>query len=113
MGRWAIVAVVLLVSACDSVMPAFVPDVTCAGWRNLDEDQRSAVAAQIIAADGLVEAVRVAQQAPPGTPEAHLVAMASGSITKACELERWSPAIRVRDVARALYSASRGRPVLA
>ena len=113
MGRWAIVAVVLLVAACDSVTPWLVPDVTCAGWKNLNEDQRSAVAEQIIDADGLIEAVRVAQQAPPGTLEAQLIEMASASITKTCELERWSPAVRVREIAQALYGASRARPLLA
>jgi hypothetical protein len=58
----------------------------------------------VIRSDRLFERVQVAQHVPPGTPEDQLVAMAAGSITKNCELQRWSPAVRVHELTRDLYA---------
>jgi hypothetical protein len=99
-----LVAAILLTAACDSLTTWFVPDVTCAEWRNLAEEERSSIAEQIVRADGLFEAVQVAQQVPPATPEHELSAMASGSITKHCDLRNWNPAVRVRSVVREIYA---------
>jgi hypothetical protein len=98
-------AALLLVSACDAVTIWFVPDVTCAGWQKLGQEQRLSVAEQIIRADRLFEGVQIAQHVPPGTPRDQLVAMAAGSITKNCDLQRWSPEVRVRELARDLYAS--------
>ncbi|HET9853307.1 MAG TPA: hypothetical protein VFP56_12505 [Candidatus Limnocylindrales bacterium] len=97
---------VLMVAACDSLTNWFVPDVTCSGWRNVAEEGRSELADRIIRADHLFEGVQIAQHVPPGTPEDQLVAMASASVTKNCEIQQWNPAIQVRDLLRDLY----GRP---
>lgn len=104
MARLVILAVaVLMVAACDSLTSWFVPDVACSGWRNVAEDDRSAIVDRMIRADHLFEGVQIAQHVPPGTPEDQLVAMASASITKNCEIQQWSPAMRVRDLVRDLY----------
>ncbi|MGI8928657.1 MAG: hypothetical protein ACR2H0_04230 [Candidatus Limnocylindrales bacterium] len=87
-----------------------ISGVTCAGWKNLREEQRSSVAEQIIRTDHLFEGVQIAQHVSPETPEDQLVGMASGSVTKNCDLQQWSPAIRVRDLMRDLYGPETSSP---
>ena len=99
-----IVATVLFLSACDAAPQLFVPDVSCAGWRNLGNEERAAISEQMIRADRLFRGVQVAQQVPPDTPEDQLVAMAVESITKNCEVQSWSPELRVRNLLRDLYA---------
>jgi hypothetical protein len=99
-----IVAAVLFISACDAAPAWFVPDVSCAGWRNLGSEERASISEQMIRADHLFQGVQIAQHVPPETPEDELVAMAVESIMKNCELQRWSPELRVRDLLRDLYA---------
>jgi hypothetical protein len=99
-----IVASVLCITACDAAPELFVPDVSCAGWRNLGNEERASISEQMIRADRLFRGVQVAQHVPPDTPEEQLVAMAVESITKNCELQRWSPELRVRRLLQDLYA---------
>ena len=104
MARSLVMVAVLFISACDAAPALFVPDVSCAGWRNLGSEERASISEQMIRADRLFQAVQIAQQVPPETPEDQLVVMAVESITKNCELQRWSPELRVRALLRDLYA---------
>jgi hypothetical protein len=101
-----VIPVALLVAACDSVTMWLAPNTSCADWQHLPDDNRVMVVDQIVRGASLLESVRVAQHEPVGTPEEELVALAVASVTKNCDLQRWSPEVRVKDVVRDLYVAA-------
>jgi hypothetical protein len=104
MARSMAMVAVLLLAACDAAPAVFVPDISCAGWRNLANEDRASISEQMIRADRLFQGIQMSQQVPPDTPEDQLVLMAVESIAKNCELQRWSPELRVRDLLRDLYA---------
>ena len=95
---------VVAAAGCTSVTLWFAPNTTCADWKVLAEDQRTAVAEQVVGGSSLYEGVRRAQHAPVGTPNGQLVAMAASSVTKNCDLQRWDPKLLVKDLVRELYA---------
>jgi hypothetical protein len=94
------VLVALLLASCATTVAR---NPSCAEWRTLTDEERTAVAGEQMAAGGLTEAVRLAQHVEAGTSATDLAAMAAGSITKTCDLRRWDAGLRTLDVARALY----------
>ena len=96
-------ALVLVLAACDSITMWLAPNTTCAEWRRMADDARTRLTEDLIRGSDLLEGVRVAQQAPAGTPEAQLVSMAVVSLTKNCEAQHWSLELRVKDLLRDLY----------
>jgi hypothetical protein len=102
---WMLLAsAVLIVAGCESLTTWFAPNPTCADWQHLAEDKRTMIVEQVVRDGSLFEAVRVAQQAPLGTSNDDLVSMAVGSVTKNCDLQRWSRAVLVKDILRDLYA---------
>ena len=109
MARALLTGMVLVLAACDSINMWFAPNTTCADWQHMAEGKRSTLTEGLIRGSSLFEAVRLAQHAPPVTPEDQLVAMAVSSITKNCDIQRWSPDVRVKDIVRDLYPSTTQR----
>ncbi len=113
LARLLFISLAFVVVACDSVTLWFAPNTSCADWQHMADEKRSAIVDQIIRDASILEPVRVAQHAPVGTPEEQLVAMAVSSVTKNCEIQSWSPNMRVKDVVRDLYmSAASGAAIV-
>jgi hypothetical protein len=102
---WTLFAsAVLLVAGCESLTMWFAPNPTCADWQHLADDKRTVIVEQVVRDSSLFEAVRVAQHAPVGTSNDDLVSMAVASVTKNCDIQKWSPALLVKDILRDLYA---------
>jgi hypothetical protein len=100
----------LLVAGCESLTMWFAPNPTCADWQHLADDKRTVVVEQVVRDGSLFEAVRAAQHAPVGTSNDDLVSMAVASVTKNCDLHRWSPAVLVKEILRDLYASRADAP---
>ena len=98
----ALVVVTVVVAAC-AAFPWFgVDDPTCADWRTKSAGERTGIAGEIIEADALIGAVRVAHADPDASPP-QAAELAAASITKTCVVKGWDEAIRIRGVAQEIY----------
>ena len=104
-----VVALVLSFVACDPAEMWFAPNTNCSEWARMPDENRSGITDHIIRGGSLFERVRTAQHAAAGTSEEQLVAMAVASVTKSCELQRWSPMVLVKDIVRGLYVPASGK----
>ena len=100
-----VVALALLATAvlsCGLVDPRPLPLArTCGEWSLLTDEQRLQTAEALIPPD-LVASARARQHLPPETADMEVFAAVSGSIDKACGLER-RPGLTLVEITTSLY----------